>query len=224
MDYPSDSTIGLYNGKFTDGDPELAIPASRDPAGHMNALTDEILEVITQAGLSPNEADLTQLRQAIDKKIGIMVSDADGSATMGGPAYNPQGIVAEDTFESFGPTDSGADNIWTALDDVPEDAHWIRVLFRLSGVRYFSEATSSAFYANMHARRYGSALSGSGDTLMAEIYGVGGNGIDGRDVCVIERTIPISNRMFDLMWAEDSISVLETSMRLVGCGYSQPVS
>ena len=70
MDYPSDTTIGLYGGKFTDGDPELAIAASRDPASHMNAITDEILSVIAAFGLTPDEADLTQLLQAFQAATG----------------------------------------------------------------------------------------------------------------------------------------------------------
>lgn len=66
MDYPkSDSSVGLINGKFSDGNPSAGVPASRDPARHMNAVTDEVLHVITSAGLTPAENNLTQLLEAI---------------------------------------------------------------------------------------------------------------------------------------------------------------
>lgn len=36
-------------------------------------------------------------------------------------------LTAGGAWESFGPTGSGADNIWTALDSVPSDATWVEL-------------------------------------------------------------------------------------------------
>lgn len=66
MDYPvSDPTVGLVGGKFSDGDAVGGVSASRDPAAWANAVTDELIHVIEQGGLTPDEGDNTQLWQAL---------------------------------------------------------------------------------------------------------------------------------------------------------------
>lgn len=87
MDYPSDPSIGLVGGKFTDGDPLGGVPASRDPSSWANGMTDELLNVITAAGLTPDEADNTQLLAA----LGGFVK----SLTTNGYAKLPGGLIIQ---------------------------------------------------------------------------------------------------------------------------------
>lgn len=66
MDYPkSNPDSALLDGKFTDGDPVNGVPPSLDPASWANLVTDEILNVLAEANIAPDEAVNTQLRDAI---------------------------------------------------------------------------------------------------------------------------------------------------------------
>lgn len=68
MDYPiSVPSIGLVGGKFVDEDPLAGTPGSLIPAQWGNAVTDEILNVITAAGLVPDEDLNNQLVAAIKR-------------------------------------------------------------------------------------------------------------------------------------------------------------
>ena len=66
MDFPkSVPSIGLVDGKFIDEDPLAGTPGSLIPSEWGNAVTLEILKVIEDGGLVPDEDDKTQLSAAI---------------------------------------------------------------------------------------------------------------------------------------------------------------
>lgn len=70
MDFPhSVPNVALLNGRFTDGNPLVGISASRDPAAWANAVTDEILNVIRAADMTPAEAEVDQLLRGINTLI-----------------------------------------------------------------------------------------------------------------------------------------------------------
>lgn len=64
MDYPD--SPDLFEGKFTDGDPVAGRAASVASAEHMNAVYDELINVITFAGGTPDVAIKNQLKTALE--------------------------------------------------------------------------------------------------------------------------------------------------------------
>lgn len=70
MDFPkSVPSVGLVDGKFVDEDPLAGTPGSLIPAQWGNSVTLEVLNVIEQSGLIPDEVDNTQLLIAVRRVI-----------------------------------------------------------------------------------------------------------------------------------------------------------
>ncbi|MBU9581383.1 hypothetical protein [Burkholderia multivorans] len=66
MDYPkSVPGVGLVDGKFVDENPGAGQVGSLIPSKWGNDLTDEVLNVLREAGIDPDEATTTQLRDAV---------------------------------------------------------------------------------------------------------------------------------------------------------------
>ena len=66
MDYPKSMPgVGLVNGGFVDENPLAGSPGSLIPAAWGNSVTQEILNAIKAAGLTPDEAKTDQLATAI---------------------------------------------------------------------------------------------------------------------------------------------------------------
>lgn len=105
MDYPKSlADVYLHNGKFTDGTADGAIEPSRDPADWANAVTDEILAVQTAGGLVADEANHTQLRDAIQALI---------AAAIGAISVKQKSLIA--TGQTFAPGVANGDPVrWDA--------------------------------------------------------------------------------------------------------------
>jgi len=66
MDYPkSVPGVGLVDGKFVDENPGAGQVGSLIPSKWGNDLTDEVLNVLREADINPDEATTTQLRDAV---------------------------------------------------------------------------------------------------------------------------------------------------------------
>lgn len=107
MQYPKTQPgVDLSGGKFTDGNPALSIPASRDRAADMNLVYDELIAVVVAAGLTPAEGETTQVRDAIlamikggDYKDSVRVAST-AAINLAAPGANIDGVamVAGDRF------------------------------------------------------------------------------------------------------------------------------
>lgn len=87
MDFPkSVPSVGLVDGKFVDEDVVAGTPGSLIPAQWGNAVTEEVLNVITSGGLTPDEDNNAQLLAAINAKIAAAIpgSPPDASTTVKG--------------------------------------------------------------------------------------------------------------------------------------------
>ena len=122
--------------------------------------------------------------------------------------------ITEATWESVGPTGSGADYVWTALDDLPSLSGFVEL-----SCRAFCSATSageiSAFIA---ARPFGSTL-GFDDREIAYAEGYALVGGTSSITTTGRRVIPIdSDGRFELYWDEDANN-LQTNFRLTIAGF-----
>ncbi|MGX9570796.1 hypothetical protein [Pseudomonas sp. CFBP 5748] len=82
MDFPkSIPSVGLVDGKFVDEDLVAGTPGSLIPAQWGNAVTEEVLNVITSGGLVPNEDNNAQLLAAITMKIAAAIPAAPPAAS-----------------------------------------------------------------------------------------------------------------------------------------------
>lgn len=109
MDYPiSVPSIGLVGGKFVDENPLTGTPGSLIPSQWGNAVTDEILNVITAAGLTPAELNNTQLVEAIRKLATGRLINVRVFAAAGTYTYTPSAGTVRVVVECQGAGGAGA--------------------------------------------------------------------------------------------------------------------
>jgi hypothetical protein len=97
------------NGVFTEGDPLRGIIPTVITAAHLNAVQNEIVNVIVQAGLIPSATDETQLATAI-----IQFVEQLAERTM---AAKLTGLVAADILG-----DDNASPAWLPVETIVADA------------------------------------------------------------------------------------------------------
>lgn len=125
-------------GRFTDGNPSTGSPATVVLAEWLNALQDEIIAVLTEAGIEPAKASTTQLRDAI---IAI--------ATGGGTTVVASAVPIEDagSFFAGGNVEAALQELAVALATGTTAANRIRrSVVALSGA---ANNTASGHFENI---------------------------------------------------------------------------
>jgi hypothetical protein len=131
---------------------------------------------------------------------GTFVSNANGNPNISDTALDLDSSLAHATWESVGPTGSGADNTWTALNSVPADADWVELKVYLAGV---DGGASTTVNSTLSARANGSSESAGSDNFI----GVIGDETDGSGnahaFCSVSHKVPVSSSIiFDLYFSK----------------------
>ena len=143
-----------------------------------------------------------------DGKRSTYVNAADGGPYVSSSQNAITTTCAKDTWESYGPTGSGADNIWTALDNLPTGAGWVDVMFFFN----FTASAGGAGSLVLSARKEGSSVVAAN----SQIAGVGVDA-SGYTIDFQPRKIPIdSNGVFELFWTDTNASSSAITATLVG--------
>lgn len=176
---------------------------------------ESVLENLSGLALGTDEPSAWVVLGSKISGLSDFVNNADGSPTVSSTSFDIIGTVTVDTKESIGPTGSGADHVWTALDSVTAGSNWIEINLnvRVNG----TTGAATDYYFTLQACKNGGTL--------AQIYrllfnpGYTTTGIPGHAAMGVVK-IPIdSNRIFQVQWGEGASSTTATgSCTLVGFG------
>jgi len=117
--------------------------------------------------------------------------------------------IGSGIWKSLGPTDSGADNIWTAMDAIPDGAKIALLGVRLDGSRTTGSDTNATLIA--YARQTGSSAGQSTQTEIGRAQGYGGTTITPRFTAHLVVPVPLdASRRFDFSYDSTTLSAVNT--------------
>ena len=152
-------------------------------------------------------------------KSGVFVSNANGNPNISDTNIVITSVIVASTWESVGPTGSGADNIWTALNSVPADADWIEVFLYVSVVK--NTGTQGDGSLHVFARKYGSAEAlDVNKNSIGIVYCRGGTTTPGTAGIMTTAKIPVVSGVFDIRYLNTTADSVSSHMRLSGYGHN----
>jgi hypothetical protein len=120
-------------------------------------------------------------------------------------------VVTASVSETFGPTSSGADNIWTALDDLPAGATGVFLSFE----SFMTLSGTSAAQLSVYARDGGGSAGSSTSQQVSYNAAQGASGEDfGNQSAVF---VPVdSSGIFSILWLSLNTSTDQVTMTMKG--------
>jgi hypothetical protein len=140
---------------------------------------------------------------------GVYVNHQDGVVVVSTTTILLHSVLANTTWESIGPTGSGADNIWTALDNLPGDIDWIEV--KLNTEITHTSATSSIVYAQKNQVSHFIS-----DSYKLSHCNLVASGVQND---IVTQKIPVSSRKFDV-YRNTGSGTIYLTLALTGYGYN----
>ena len=204
---------GLGGGIYVDGSGNIGVGAVSDGGTLKVTGTSEITDTLTLSKASGNGLVVTSnvdvngnediagtldIGSGTTRRVapaGTFVNNANGNANVSDTMFSLDVSLAKGAWESVGPTSSGADNIWTALDSVPVDADWVELKIYLTGI---DGAASAALYSSLYARKNGASTAAGTDNQIALIYDESDGSGNSHAGCCVTHKVPVNSLIFDL--------------------------
>lgn len=187
-------------------------------------------DLIDEDNMASNSATKAPTQQSVkayvDASQATYVNDAGGGPVIDDTIFDFYNNITAATWESVGPTGSGADNIWTALDAVPSDADWVELKVMLS----FTSASAGGSAASPNYSAYGRSGTSSEtvtyDTLLAWVGWYQSSGVGGGQNQVSIVKVPCSTGLIFDFYHTGAVSPASWGtqfgrMHLVGYGYNR---
>lgn len=150
-----------------------------------------------------------------DSKQGIFVNNSNGNPNISDIIFDIDASVAEGAWESVGPRDSNADNVWKALDAVPSGVSYVELKFHIS---CSSIVGGGAENAQIYVRKSGGSGSGA-YTLVAQAADYSDGGDTRGDGLVVLKVPVNSSVLFDVFY-NSSFTTDNLRIILMGYGYN----
>jgi hypothetical protein len=157
--------------------------------------------------------------EGIDQARSGKFVDYIGFPVAGPGLFDVDTYVAQSAWESIGPTGSGATNIWTTMDSVPDGADWV-VLRIVGDTASLAYTAHDQIIVNAFARMTGTALTPTGYTQIAAGVAITDADGYGEAFCNTVHPVPLdANKRFDLYWGGNG-ETSSMAMYLVGYGFN----
>lgn len=152
----------------------------------------------------------------------IFVSSANGHPAVDDSPYSAHIVLTENVWSSFGPTGSGADNEWSALDVIPAGYDWVELRVLLTGESVTDTANTKRTISLWGGEAGKSVPAGTTQALVARgsaYTNSSGNGISDSVVPAVK--LPLSAANAFQLYYRDEFNDASPFIQLFFTGYGK---